>query len=472
MTKTLRDYQFADLVFHMAEDRSLNLSDPGTGKTPTAAFWTYHQVQEGRRVIWTQPGSLLQKNFDELIDWTPLTAQDIVIVDGTAAQRKRKWESDAKVFICGPTCFGREWMLSPPDTTALVIDEVHMQFPTNDSARTQSLYTAMRERFRWMLAMTGSLIKGRLNSAYPMIHILEPRYYMNHESFNWMHQILGADGHCVGWKGHDRIGQILGQHAVRHTFEECYPDAQEDVIIRETCPMSPAQRAAYDEFAAKAILELEDRFLEGTLPGVHALRCRQIMACPETFGLCAGEKTGKDERLLVHLADAKLDGGPRAIFGVFQEELERIADLCEKQGFRTALHYGKTSAKARGQIDIDFRAGRYDIVVGSAPTMAVGYNWEHLVQEIFTSLNYEDVDFLQARRRGNRGTRKTALRVSVLEYERSIDQRIFQIVERKSKDAHLVDPTQKQFEFGGKDEAPAAVLNAARRGGFSMEDLT
>lgn len=472
-TKSLRDTQFADLVFHLANERSLNLSDPGTGKTPPACLWTFHHVQQGRRVVWSQPGSLLQKNVDELLEWTPLTKDDVVIVDGTADQRRRKWQSNAQVYVCGPTCFGNEWHLSPPNTTALAIDEVHMQFPTNDSKRTQSLYTAMNTRFGPMLGMTGSLIKGRLNSAYPMVHILEPRYYMNHESFNWLHQVLGADGRCVGWKGHDRIGQILGKHAVRHTFEECYPDAKEDVIIRESCPMSPKQRAAYDEFSAKAILELEDRYLEGLLPGVHALRCRQIMACPEIFGLCQGEMTGKDERLLVHLADAKLDGGPRAIFGVFQEELERVARLCEREGFRTALHYGKTSARERAAIDIDFRNGRYDIVVGSAPTMAVGYNWEHIAQEIFLSLNYEDVDFVQARRRGNRGTRKNALRVSVLEYERSIDQRIFQIVERKSRDANLVDPTQAKTVFYTQEEAEInqAALEATRAGGFSMNDF-
>ena len=47
-----------------------------------------------------------------------------------------------------------------------------------------------------------------------------------------------------------------------------------------------------------------------------------------------------------------------------------------------------------------------------------------------------------------REPRKTHLRISVYEYERSIDQRMFAIVNRKSQDASLVDSTHEALQLG------------------------
>ena len=59
----LRNYQLAHLMFHLQERRSLNLSLPGTGKTPTACVFTAYQLdQHNHKVVWSQPKSLLHKN--------------------------------------------------------------------------------------------------------------------------------------------------------------------------------------------------------------------------------------------------------------------------------------------------------------------------------------------------------------------------------------------------------------------------
>ena len=67
---------------------------------------------------------------------------------------------------------------------------------------------------------------------------------------------------------------------------------------------------------------------------------------------------------------------------------------------------------------------------------------------MFVSLDYKDSNFKQAYRRMMREPRKTHLRISVYEYERSIDQRIFAIVNRKSQDANLVDSTHEALQLG------------------------
>ena len=51
------------------------------------------------------------------------------------------------------------------------------------NARSQALLEWVRRRDAWFVPMTGTLIDGRIEAAYPAIHAIEPRYYGNYQSF-------------------------------------------------------------------------------------------------------------------------------------------------------------------------------------------------------------------------------------------------------------------------------------------------
>ena len=157
--------------------------------------------------------------------------------------------------------------------------------------------------------------------------------------------------------------------------------------------------------------------------------------------------TGKELRLLVHLEDAKQSGKPLVIFAVFQPQHDRIVAMFKATGLRVALINGSVSASKRGQIDEDFQAGLIDVVVASAATASVGYNWPHVDTIVFMSLDFMDSSFLQGYRRAMRGVRTSPLLVYVMEYIKSMDQRVMQIVEIKSAVAVEVDPTQTSVKI-------------------------
>lgn len=440
---TLRDYQVSDLSSLITNKRWGLWGDPGTGKTPPACIYFWYLWDElGEKTVWVMPRSLFAKNKAELLRFTKFTADEIVIVDGTPAQRLALMsDPNVKLFIMGYTGFGREWKLllnAQPAINCLGADEIHMGYGGNDSFRTQELYKAMRKIKRFV-PMTGTLVDGRLDTVYPTIHLMDPRYYYSQASFMMEHQVTDIYGKAVGWRGHDKIREIMRRHGVRHTFEEVYgPESK--VQFTELCEMSTKQRAAYDEFEETALLELEDGWLDGTIAGVATVRCRQIMAHPETFKLLKpGELTGKDEALLLHLQTSK----PLVIFASLVPEQERLTELVRAQGLSVELINGNVSPEKRAMIDQAFKAGQIQVVVGSPATMAVGFNWEHVDHIIFVSLDYKDTNFLQAYRRAMRGVRLTPLRITILEYARSIDQRIFWILNRKSIDANLIDPSRQ-----------------------------
>lgn len=465
----LRDYQLVDLAFYMSEKRCANLSDPGCGKTaPTCVYLYALWAEEQTRTIWVMPKSLLKQNRRVLLEFAPFDESDVIIYDGTPDKRNRIISStNAKVFLMGFGRFANEWPLLLqmfPDINCLAADEIHLGFGGHSSNRTQEFYQAM-ERIEKFVALTGTLINGKLDSAYPTIRVIEPRYYASYEQFLYEHQLKDFDGKVIGWKNHEKLGQILRRHTIRRSFTETYG---KNTIIQQPqlASMSTRQREVYEEFEAKAYLELGDNVLEAVNGGVMAMRCRQIMAHPEKvklpvsyhsetgkpiawkeYNLVGKEMTGKDEMLAITMRDHFNSNEPLIVFGCFHIELERIADMARKIGLRVGVIHGGVPAAKRYKIDDAFVARELDCVIGSGETCGVGYNWGFVDHVNFASIDYKDSNFLQPRRRAERGKREKALRVTVQEYERSIDQRLFSIVNSKSADAHKVDATNEKIRI-------------------------
>lgn len=355
----------------------------------------------------------------------------------------------AKVVLC-TFKFGalhHERMIEAfPDFDLLLVDELHMPggYSTPESSATESFYWFNKHCSRFV-GMTGTLINGRLDSAFPAIHVIEPNYYGSLQGFMYKHAAIVDDyDRVVLWQEEEHLKQIINRHSIRRTFEEIY--GKEDVaFFSEFVDVSEVVRPSYDRFHDEAMLELDNgNVLDGTLPGVALIRARQILAHPETMGLNGDAKwTPKDERLMVHLAEGK----KCLIFAALQPEQERILRMCQELGLRAEMINGNVSDRNRDRINDLAEAGQLDVIVASGPTVAVGYNWECFDHVIFASIDYMDVNILQAYRRADRGTRTTTLRVTFLQYSDSIDQRQYQIVKAKSQLANRVDPTRKILDF-------------------------
>src|SRR6056297_1452013 len=80
---TLRPYQVDDLIFHINNPRSMNLSDPSTGKTPpVCCYMQYLWEYQDCKTAWVMPKSLMGKNKEELLRFTDFDVDEVVILDG------------------------------------------------------------------------------------------------------------------------------------------------------------------------------------------------------------------------------------------------------------------------------------------------------------------------------------------------------------------------------------------------------
>lgn len=481
--KTPRPDQIADLAFFINNPKAGLLHDPGVGKTITAAVYSeYCYRHQGWKVVWTQPKSLIKKNYLEILECTTFEKDEVVMVRGTPKQRQEALANPrGKVFLMTPHTWSGEFekiLELQPEIKASIHDEIHLYYVTHTSKRAQNWYLACR-RMKSVVPMSGTLIKGRLNSVYPTLHVIAPQYYGSYEAFMAQHACRDDFGTQIGWQNHEKLRHVLGAVSIRRSFKSIYGDSA-PVVQVEQVEMHPLQREKYDELAEMATLELEDRFLEVGSAGVMAIRCRQILAHPEKVKLpieydADGKPTkyqeynllgkdimtGKDEAMLVHAESFYEEGERLVIFAALQPEQERIYRLLKEKGYRVGLINGNVSESERVKIDEQFRAHQLDFVVGSAATMGVGFNWNFLKMVLFVSLDYGDDTFSQAYKRGIRGFRDQALLVKVLMYENSIDYRIFQIVQRKSEDNHQVDETKDVIFL--TNEAMAAKKGALPR---------
>lgn len=354
--------------------------------------------------------------------------------------------ADAKVFISTfkfGTSHWKRMLEAHPEIDLLLVDELHMPggYSTPTSEATQSFYWINRHVSRFV-GMTGTLINGRLDSAFPALHVIEPRYYGSLQGFYYEHAAVTDDyDRVIVWKNEPKLKAIIERHSIRRTFEEVY--GEEDVVFfTEMVDVHEDVRPHYEEFEQQAMLELENGdIIDGTLPGVALIRARQILGHPET--MLANVSSAKDERLEVHLRE----GLKCLIFAALVPEQERILRLAQEMGLRAELINGNVSDAARNRINDLAEAGELDVIVASGPTVAVGYNWECFDHVIFASIDYLDVNILQAYRRADRGTRTKTLRVTFLQYRDTIEQRIYGIVKAKSQLANRVDPTRRVLEF-------------------------
>lgn len=461
----LRDYQIADLAYYYADPKCMNLSDPGTGKTASVVVKQGDRWRSGGMAsVWSQPKSLLRKNKDEIHVFNPdLHDDEVVILDTPAALKRHLGRSDVAVWLMGPDRFKRSHRELPANVGAHDVDEFHMCYGGATSARTQA-YLEYHRDLDEGIVMTGTLIHGRIDTVFPAIHAIEPRYYSGYQSFLNHHAYLDDYGRPYAWKNHERIAQILARHGIRHTFEDVY-GAESKVILPEDADMSPRQRKQYDDFLETLTIDLGDSIIDGSAAPMTILRGRQIMETAfamkdprgEEFGvvdLLGGGLAGKEELLQLHFADHARTGEPVVVFATFVEQQKRIRDLAEGAGLRCAIMNGTVSATQRARIDEAFRRGELDCLVCTPMVAAFGYNWQfwgpnqiEVDHCIFASMDYMDTNFLQAYRRFIRGKRQRPLRITILRYRNSMDQRVFEILKAKSKDANKIDPTRAVYSF-------------------------
>lgn len=437
----LRPHQIETLNFYINNKSCLNRSEPATGKTaPSCVMAKYVNEKENGSTIFVMPKSLLIKNDEEINNWTGLKT---LIYRGKPTLDKWRGEKYDVVLTTADTLskhFDAISKMLLKKLGLLIADETHLYWSSANAKRTQFILALCREIPR-NLWLTGTVIRGRLDSAYPVIQMVEPSYYGNHMSFMHQHAVQDAfTGTLIGWRNEDKINTILNAHSVNYLFRDVYGDP--DYIYLPThVEINEKHQRYYKEFERFANIELDDEsVLYATEAGVQTLRCRQILSNPEILGLKIPEY-GKDEWIFENLLNG--DYNKVVLFAALQGEQVRLVHKIQEKGFKVGLINGTVSTDKRGQIDKAFRDGDLQVIVASPATAGVGLNWHNCEVAAFVSIDYMDDNITQATFRFIRGKRDKTIPIYLLKYVDTIEDKIYSIVQRKSELAAKADTSRK-----------------------------
>lgn len=405
------------------------------------------------RAIWIQPSSLMEKNREELLTWNPdFKDHHVKVVKGTAKKKQAICaDPDTLVWVMTAEAFKSYYGTmkgSFKDIIQIVCDEPHLYYRGFKSARTQFFVNNVADHVRVQFLTATPTPRGKLTSAYIYCHMIQPSYYGCYDWFINTHADLDEYQNPSVWKNHDRLWRFLDNYSICWTTKDMYGDVDE-IIIRDVVQMEPKVHKVYREFEDLGIAEVANSVLRASSGGVTSLRCRQMLAHPHSINMPAGwDDSGNVtswEELnifsgmtpkLERICDYAEEGEPLIIFGAFTQEINKIAETLKTKGLRVGVIHGQVPQATRNKLDVDFQNGLLDVMVCSAATAGVGFNWGHVDTVIFHSLNYGDDEFLQAVARAKRGIRKNILRIVVLEYENSIDQPVMWAVHHNSRNSH------------------------------------
>lgn len=445
MSLSLREYQVEDLAVAIRNPRSFNLSEPGTGKTPVfcALSWYYWSRKQKKTII-VQPNHLRDKNRLEVLRFSEFKANEVKVIeriDDTLGPRKRKSVPEAdqetgyinyvkdpniKVFVVGFTFLKNYWeelVKYHPDIDLVVVDEGHLGYKTYNSKASVELYHLM-DRTKGFYYCTGTPIDGRLDSCFAAIHIVEPSYYGSYQGFRAQHAGFEDDyGNVLYWVNEEKITEIFNRHGVLRLWKDVHGDQDRHIEIVDDLQMSPKMKEAYDEFEQMACVELDNMFLDGSNPGVAAMRARQIINCPHIFNI--DEKTPKQQYL-----EGLAEPGT-VVFGSMPEEVEAAAKVLRDMDLKVGVMHGGVSHKKRVEIDRAYQDGELDCICATPAVASTGWNWQRTKTIVYLSLDYQDSNVEQSIRRGERELREVPLKIFFLEYEDSVDQKVRKIVVKK-----------------------------------------
>jgi SNF2 family DNA or RNA helicase len=348
-------YQQEGIARLLAEPGVLLADEMGLGKTIQAigALRVLLGRGEGPALIVVPAGLVLQWRR-QLRDWAP--ELDLATCIGAAADRRRRWQSGAQVFLTSFDTLRSDLGLPPPlgprhrRWPVVVVDEAQ-RIKNADTALAAALKALPRER-SW--ALTGTPLENRPDDAISILEFAAPGRYDRRA------MLAG-------------LRRTLADVQLRRRRAEVMPDLPPKTAFTIGPDLAPAQRRAYDVAEREGLVWLRSLGTAVTVTHVLELilRLKQLCnACPRTG---ASAKLADLRRRL----EAVAEGGEKAlVFTQFVAEPFGATMLArELKPLRPALLTGSMTPAARDAAVTDFAADpRSAVMVLSLRAGGLGLN--------------------------------------------------------------------------------------------------
>lgn len=440
----LRPYQLEDVRLLGNRAVGLILSDPRTGKTPTAI--SVFKEKNVKKYLVLCPASITYQWKEEIEQWQGIKAE---IAQGTKKKRLEMYQDWTEgALIMGYELFriDQDAILEHKDIEGIILDEAH-KIKNHKS----QIFTAVRRlnKIQHKLLLSGTLAPNKSHEIFATLNFAFPGIFTGYYRFldyffitetqkNWATQI---EYQVIGdLKNKTELPQFLSRVAVQHKQIEVMPWLPDKDYVKIKLDLNKKQAKYIEEM--EEFFETEHVIVENQLTQI--LRIRQICQAPELL-----ELDGKSPK--IEWIEQFIKDFPEKQIIIFSNFTSFLKLLSEKLKIPNLI-VGETPAGKRNLLKNLFQEGKIKVLLVNIKAGKEGLTLDNAEVSIFCDVFPPASDITQAE---NRMTATTEARkdkentIYKLMMKDTYDEYTYDLVEKNIDDIKIIN-SYKDYLGGRK----------------------
>jgi SNF2 family DNA or RNA helicase len=426
------EHQEKTLGLLREENRVLDLSDPGTGKTrPAIGAYVDRASTSGKRCLVLATKSILQSAWGGDIDkFFPGVKYRVAY----ASNREKALNSDADIIITNHDAV--RWLIRNvkpaywKDFDTLIVDE-STAFKNHNSQRSKALYKIARA-FDYREALTGTPNPKSILDVWHQAKIIDDGDRLGTSYWKFRSAVcepiqVGPDPSMVEWRDKEgaeyAVFDLLEDISIRHKFEECN-DIPPNKITEYTVELSPKLRTQYNDMVTMAAAMLENGKL---LTAVNAASVHQKL-------LQIASGAVYDEQGNYHILD---DARANLVLDLIEEREQCVVAFnwrhqragleaeAKKRGISYAVIDGTVNDRRRMEAVEQFQDGQLRAIFAHPQSAGHGLTLTAGTTTIWTSPTYNAEHYKQFNHRIYRAGQKRKTETIHIRARDTLDEKVF-----------------------------------------------
>ena len=388
----------------LAQPRTLDASDPGTGKTRShLEAWASRRRGGGGCALVLAPKTLLEAAWvADLERYMPGEFKSSVAY---ASNRAKAFEADADMYITNVDAV--KWLDKHPKAFFDRFDEIIVDEATAFKHRTSQRSKALdriKQHFEFRRALTGTPNSRAITDIWNQIYFLDDGAHLGHNFYAFRNSTqtpkqVGPSANMVQWV--DRPGVelavagLISDITVRHKFEDCISIPKHKMRTM-TIQLNKKAMAAYEELKAEAVLELEEAEVVGINAAVLTNKLLQV-ASGSVYAEGVGHLVDDGRYQLTLALVEEVDHS--VVFFMWHHQREALEAEAKKRGVNYEVIDRTVSDRRRAEIIAAYQTGAFQTLFLHPKSAAHGITLTRGTRTIWASPTYEPDIFKQGNHR-------------------------------------------------------------------------
>lgn len=430
-------HQLKTMELMRKNERTLDASDPGTGKTFVAlTAFAERRAAGSKAMLVIAPKPLMAPAWGtDITKFFPSLSYAIA----DSKNRAKAFAQPADIYITNTDA--TKWLLKQDDEffekfDTICVDEL-AYFKHKTSARSKALIK-LKDHFRYRHGMTGTPNSNSITDIWNQIYFLDDGERLGQSFFHFRSQVcapkqVGPSPQMVKWVDKEgaeaAVASLVTDITARNLFEDCM-DIPPNHTYRVPYTLNHDNKKQYEDFLEHSILELQDTAVVAVNQAVMRTKLLQIAA-----GVVYAEDgpvvldTGRAE-LVINLVEKRKHS---VVFFNWKHQKAQLVEEATKRGITFEVIDGSVDNNRRAEIVEAYQAGFFQTLFLHPKTGAHGLTLTKGTATIWVSPIYEPDYLKQGKHRIYRGGQTENTETILIEAENTVEQRVYEILDGKTK---------------------------------------